>query len=206
MIYLTNVIDRYHRGWLKPFSDNNLFFLPYLTRAERIEFNINYEKIKIIEGNFKDYIIKVPYLIKNKRYFYSYFTDEKIEFKKNIIFLNKKNKTMILGKKIYKVEINYDFKKGDYLIDFPIRKNFLNKKYLDENKNGSRFADSWFPLIRKDEFNTFRFLHYGIFSKGCVSFRFDANKGKDWSYIFIKLMNSRILINDNYYLAKMVVF
>lgn len=200
--YLTNVIDRYHRGWLTFAAGGNQVSIPYLTRVKRIKSTDNFELVEILEGKFANQKVEIPFLQKTGNDAYSYFTDAEIGFKRLDITINRKKGILTLGKNHYVVELSKECENGIYLIGFPIKKRILNKSYSDEERGGSRFYDSWFPLVRKDEFNMSRFLHYGTYSEGCMTVSHHGNKGKDWSDIFAKLMHSRI---DNHYLAQVEV-
>jgi len=201
--YLTNVIDRYHRGWLTFVVNGDQISIPYLTRVKMVESTDNFELVEILEGKFANQKVEVPFLQKTGNDAYSYFTDTKIDFKRLDITINRRKGILTLGKNQYVVELSEKCKNGTYLIGFPIKKRIINKNYSDEDRGGTRFYDSWFPLIKKDEFNMSRFLHYGTFSEGCLTVSHLGNKGKDWSDIFSILMHSRI--NDDY-LAQIKVY
>lgn len=82
-----------------------------------------------------------------------------------------------------------------YRIMIPFYKHTkIPKIYLDESKNGSRFAETWFQLNSVKCEVTDSFIHFGTYSKGCITI--PKSKGKyaetNWNKIYSVLMNSRI--------------
>lgn len=190
--YLTNVMDRYHGGWLKFEEGGDQILIPYLTRVKKIKTTEDFEVIEVLEGKMAKQELSVPFLHKLGNDTYSYFTDEKIKFTKLHMSVNKKSEILTLNDKHYHIKLSDECKKGTYYIGFPIKKNIKNMEYPDETRGGSRFFDSWFPLIKKDEFNLSRFLHYGSYSEGCMTVSHRESGGKSWSDIFVEIMHSRV--------------
>src|SRR5581483_2221683 len=75
-----------------------------------------------------------------------------------------------------------------YLILNPDRRHSENvvESYVSEVNGGSRFAETWFPLV-KGEFE-FKYLHYGSFSKGCVT----VLSGSGWKDVYLYVISSRM--------------
>lgn len=202
MHYLTRVVDRNYNGWLEIEKETKKILLPYSTKVSIIKSDTNGEWVKIMEGDKKYELFKVPFLAQSPNSHYSFFTDEKINFSMQTIHINIKDKTLNLDGKLYDIEINKNFNIGRYYLKFPIRKQDTKFAYLDETKGGSRFSDSWFPLISKNELDFSKYLHYGTYSRGCITVKHIIGKKTVWSEIFFKIMHSRI--NDNY-LARVIV-
>lgn len=201
--YLTHVVDRYHKGWLEAFlGSGDKVSIPYSTQAVILRKAKNYQNIKVLEGGMKNHKLMVPYLRKLGREVYSFFSDDKITFSKLHIIVNSETGTLLSDKKSYPVILSDGFGKGIYYVKFPIRRNKENALYSDETKGGSRFFDTWFPLIKKGEFNLSRFLHFGSFSKGCITVKYSLERKSYWSELFFKIMHSRI---DDNYLARIEV-
>lgn len=201
--YLTHVVDRYHRGWLEAvLGSGNKVSIPYSTRVVILRKAGNYQDIKVLEGEMKNQKLTVPYLRKLGQEVYSFFSDDNVIFSKLNIIVNSKASTLLLNNKSYSVLLGDGFEKGIYYVKFPVRRNKDSALYSDEVKGGSRFFDTWFPLIRKGEFNLSRFFHFGSFSKGCITVKYNPEKKGYWSELFFKLMHSRI---DDNYLARIEV-
>jgi hypothetical protein len=202
MHYLTEVMDRNHRGWLKIKDGPDTILLPYSTRVSIVNKNINSETIKIEESDRKGQVIKVPFLLKSTHGHYSFFSKKGIRFSRRIIHVKRKDNVFIMDGKRYAIEISDNCKDGTYFLKFPIRKFNTKGIYLDETKGGSRFADTWFPLVSRDTLDQSRFLHYGTYSEGCITVKHIINMGSVWSDIFSQVMLSRI---DDIYLAEIDV-
>lgn len=201
--YLTEVVDRYRSGWLKINQNNgDKVLLPYSTKVLILKPIKDGELIKVLEGESKNLIVAVPYLIQSSQGHFSFFSKKGIKFSKTKIYVNKKTGRLILDKKHYPVSLDKSCTKGKYFVRFPVERRTPAKDYQNEEEGGSRFANSWFPLIKKNEFNFSRFLHYGSYSKGCVTVKHNPDKESCWPEIFFGLMRSRI---NSTYLATLVV-
>lgn len=202
LLYLTEVLDSQNKGWLvvqniygKDFS------LPYLSQVKENKSgdfyittgpNIN----NILEGKkFRNLYSK---------YFSSYADVVSNNFDKVILSIS--HRTITVGGLVVKIEfLENSFTKGEYFILHPIKtlKN-INKKYFDEKIGGSRFAETWFPVISDKEKYPASYLHFGTISSGCivVPYRFSDSSDPVWSEIFKKLMSK---INDSILLCNMKV-
>lgn len=201
--YLTRVVDRLHSGWLKvELGSGDEISIPYSTKVNVLKTTNKFEFVEILEGKMAKHELAVPFLRKLRCDTYSYFTDERVMFSKLNMRVDRKASVLLLDNKRYRIKLSDDCKNGTYYVGFPIKKKIINKDYSDELHGGSRFFDTWFPLIRKDEFNISRFLHYGSYSEGCITVSHHGSGGKSWSEIFFKIMHSRI---NNAYLALLEV-
>lgn len=183
-----NVTDKVLCGWL-PVEDNkgNTFEIFYSTEVKPIKNSLKFE---IIEGFHKGKIVHINFKAIRLKLFTSYFgkipTREKcfigLELKsKTLSFSDEKGRHEVI------VQAN-NLEPGTYLIAFPDRRHSdkISKEYLSEPDGGSRFAETWFPIV-KDKFE-FKYLHYGRFSNGCATV---ISSGNEWAVLYNHIVTSR---------------
>lgn len=189
---VSNVLDTRLKGWLPVIDrDKNKFQILYSTKIEFIK-KTNIFLIK--EGQFKDAMAEIDFKNISPRLFKNYFTDT-FKIKDNCeLFLSLKDQILFykLNEKSF-VEIYVhalELEPGIYKILLPKTK-FKGQKttrYIEEDMGGSRFAETWFPII-KDKFEE-RYLHFGTYSLGCITIV--AGQTSKWNELFIFLLQSRM--------------
>jgi len=191
--YLNKVRDGYSKGWLKVrLSHNKEVFLPYGLLVEKVDSSNQTETIKILEGPYEGAIAPIPFLRDRESYF-SLFKKSK---NKSIV-LETKDKHLLLNKKVFPVVFDDSIKIGDYFLylpDYP-HNHVATKKYENEAKGGSRFASTWFRLVKDGDslFQSSSYLHFGTFSEGCITFPFFEKIGvSSWNELILALSLSRL--------------
>ncbi|OGM76132.1 hypothetical protein A2210_02885 [Candidatus Woesebacteria bacterium RIFOXYA1_FULL_40_18] len=194
--FISKILDRFHRGWLTSFSlAGQRTELPYSTKVVLIKNLKDGQLIRVEENNIRGEIVKIPFLFSNFGQHQSYLSKNKINYSKLRLKLRKKDGLLLLGDKKYRCVVDENITNGDYLIKFPLPKLNLDPKLTNETSGGSRFANTWFPITRRDDRSMGRFLHFGSFSKGCITVRFDEDMNSIWSEIYLKIILARM--NNN---------
>lgn len=191
--YLDKVRDGYNKGWLKiKLFNNSEAFLPYGLLVEKIDFTNQSEVVKIFEGVYEGAIVTVPFL-KDNESFFSLLTKHKT----GSIILDTKDKHLVLNEKVFPVIFDDSIKIGNYFLyspDFP-HKHVATSKYQNEAKGGSRFASTWFKLVKDEDslFQSNSYLHFGTYSEGCITFPFwEKNRASNWNELVLALSLSRL--------------
>jgi len=198
---ISNVLDKNLKGWL-PVKDfeSNRFELPYTT--EVIVGN-RLNSLEVTEGPYRSKSVYIDSENISPRFFSEYL-DQPVVHSDCLI-------TVILDRQIltYRdrqrglVELAIkaeDIKTGYYSILVPDRrhKEKTLPRYLMEAVGGSRFAETWFPIMKKNF--EFRYLHFGSFSRGCITVL--LNQTNDWNSLYFYLISSR---NNNQELGKLKI-
>lgn len=201
--FITEVLDSEHKGWVEVKIDDLIFRkLPYSTKVELLEETSKYQRIKILDGYFKDHYALLPYQIKKNNTTYSYLSS-KLIYNPNLILKLKANTLLIGGVEMKVIFDLNNIKKGIYNIKFPILTTKKMNNYFLEMKGGSRFAESWFPITIADELYIERYIHFGTYSYGCVTVKYDPTIiPGPWQLLFITLMTSR---KSNNVLANLII-
>lgn len=113
-----------------------------------------------------------------------------------------KNKNeMIFNNHSYSV-VSSGLSDREMLVGLPDYPHFskIPSKYLNEAKNGSRFATTWFPLFTTDGRFCDQYLHFGTYSEGCLTFN---GSGQEWEFLYFSLLTNRL--NRTEYLAKVKI-
>lgn len=192
-------LDPYHKGWVKVIVENEgEVELSFSTRVKLIMPYESYEKIVILEGYYKNCVGQLAYVTRNRNSSYSYLT-RGLRLNRNLKVKLIGNK-LVINKKSWEVTVDYtSLKKGKYIIGFPVKTvKKINPSYLDENKGGSRFAETWFPITTHNEVFIEKFIHFGYLSAGCVTVKYNTSniKSNSWNLIFMKLITSRKVGNS----------
>lgn len=210
MFYIvTNVLDTISKGWVDiEFEDSSKAKICYATKVRLIRRDLKYEYISILEGRYTDMRGKIGYKIPGDKNKLSYLTKNQISRKPtNLILDAKKSLLKIDSVGEFKIVSDKDIlAKGRYYIkipDYP-HTDKISKEYLDENQGGSRFSETWFGIESKTLNVSDSYLHYGKFSKGCLTvlFKDKKNETKIWNKIYLYLMNSRF---NNHLIGKLLV-
>jgi hypothetical protein len=191
--FIKNVIDPIHCGWVDCLSnENEKIVLPYTTKVEHISSSNEFETIRIMEGNYKNKIVDIPFLSKNDDSNYSYLVN-KINITHSIPLILDSSQ-LILGNRIIDVIVEKNaFDKKQYFVKFPVKSNrILPKIYFDERHGGSRFSRSWFPILADGEFYPEKYLHFGTYSKGCITVKYLSNQNNLWNDLYFNIVNSRL--------------
>lgn len=185
---IVNVLDKSLRGWL-PVTDinNNKLEIFYTTKIKPIGKN----QFEILEGYYKSRIINVDYSRIYPRLFTSYTDKLSLKQEQCFIFVEQKNNRLIYKNNEIFNEIPVvanNIQHGIYSILFPYRRHTdkVSLDYLNEHKSGSRFAETWFPIM-KSKFE-FQYIHFGKYSNGCVTF---IGSGEEWSKLYKYIISSR---------------
>lgn len=204
IFYVEDVLDRKHSGWLEGLtSDEIATTLCYKTKVSLLSESKNNQIIKVEEGGHKDAVLTIPFKYQDKDAAVSYLSRNR-ENRKFSLVLNKNKKTLeIKTIGLFPVEVSPDIAEGIYTLQIPIRpiKKTFNPDYYDESIGGSRFVQTWFRLIPKKGVLNDIFLHYGSYSKGCITV-INSKEFPVWNKIYLTLMQSRL---DDKYLASLLV-
>lgn len=194
VFFIGKNLDPLHRGWVRVTVENEgEVELSFSTQVELLESKQNYQKILILEGYYKNCIAQLPYLVRKGDSSYSCLTQPlrlnnklKLRVKGNYLTTNRKSSKIIVD--------CASLRKGVYRIGFPIKiTKKINPVYLSEEKGGSRFAETWFPLITDNEIFVEKFIHFGSVSEGCVTIKYtpQLHTVNSWNQIYMKLITSR---------------
>lgn len=188
--HIKNILDKTYRGWINIPGKEFEYFLCYNTKVYLLSREKEFEIIKIINEPFKNAIIKLPYKIKEKYNFVSFLEKKSNDNGNNFYSVRydcNKNELSIPGLiKLATVYNKNPLPSGIYNIlipKFPHTKK-CKKIYLDENNNGTRFAETWFQ-IDYDKRNNF--IHFGKISDGCITVN---DSGSNWTKFYMFLMNN----------------
>lgn len=198
LFYVDDVLDRQHVGWLEGLTEDEILVpLCYKTEVILIGENKKGQIIKVNEGGHKGATLTIPYKYRDSDALVSFLSKSS---SRNKTSLNLNTKTKILNfKKVwfFPVEISPNVKHGEYKLQIPIRpiKKIFNPDYFDEKIGGSRFVETWFRLIPTEGILEDTFLHYGSFSKGCITV-LNNKELSVWNKIYLTLTQSRL--NDMY--------
>jgi len=196
--YIDDVLDRQHCGWLEGLTEDEIPVpLCYKTRVILLDEGKRGQTIKVKEGTHKGTILTIPYKYQDRDAVISFLSKSR-SIKKTSLNLNTKTKILYI-KNIgsFPVKISSSIKLGTYSLQIPIRpiKKIFNPDYFDEKNGGSRFVQTWFRLIPTEGILEDIFLHYGSFSKGCITV-LSNKKLSVWNKIYLALTQSRV--NDAY--------
>lgn len=189
-----NVLDKSLRGWLPVTSNNGKKYEIFYSTAVQCEIPKKLKEFKIIEGFHKLDNVSIDFQKINPRLFVNYVSKGKIgEQSLCLIFVDLEANKLIYNSLGMLHELNIqanNLKPGKYLILFPDRRHTdkISIDYLNESNLGSRFAETWFPLV-KGRFE-FQYLHYGSYSNGCVTVISD---GKEWTNLYSYIIKSRYI-------------
>ena len=189
-VRVSNILNKNLMGWLPVIDENNKSLeIPYFTLLQQID---NSSRYLIKEGFGKDKFIKIDYDKIHPRLFGKYETEETNINEKCLILVSLKEKLLFYELNGV-IEQNYvdvnDIKTGVYGIYLP-NKRFggnITNNYISEENGGTRFAQTWFPI--KDKVFEERYIHYGSYSRGCVTVSSDTSA---WNKLYIHLMKSRM--------------
>lgn len=191
--YLDKVRDGYSKGWLKVrLSQNKEVFLPYGLLVEKIDFSNQTETVRILEGAYKDAVVPIPF-VRDRESYFSLFEKSKNES----IVLETKSNHLLLSKKVFPVVFDDSIKAGNYslyLPDYP-HNHVATYKYQNEVKGGSRFASTWFRIVKDGDslFQSSSYLHFGTYSEGCITFPFFEKSGtSSWNKFVLSLSLLRL--------------
>lgn len=201
--FITEVLDMEHKGWVEVEIDNSIFRkLPYSTKVELLEEASKYQRIKILDGYYKNHHALLPYQVKKKNSTCSYLSS-KLIYNSNLILKLKANTLLIGDIKMKVISDLSNIKKGVYNIKFPILTTKKMDNYFLEKSGGSRFASTWFPITQADELYIEKYIHFGTYSHGCVTVKYDPTIiPGPWQLLFITLMTSR---KSNNVLASLII-
>ena len=71
----------------------------------------------------------------------------------------------------------------------------VSPDYINEKLGGSRFSETWFQFVPSHDQNMYSsesYIHFGKFSKGCITYLFRSNTKSDWETLYMKLITSRL--------------
>ncbi|MCL4199712.1 hypothetical protein KJZ67_00025 [Patescibacteria group bacterium] len=185
-----NVLDKALRGWLPVVDDEGENFeICYGTAVNHTE-NIN--KYTITEGFHKNKTVRIDYNKIIPQFFNEYVGNIDINANKCFVVVDLSSNKLIYSDAYGLHELNVqanNLSVGDYSIICPDRRhdNKISKEYLSEYGIGTRFAETWFPII-KEKFE-FRYLHFGSYSNGCVTV---IGNGQQWTALYKYVITSRL--------------
>jgi hypothetical protein len=190
--YLDKVRDGYNKGWLKIKLSHKEVFLPYGLLVEKIHSSNQTETIKILEGAYEGAVAPIPF-VRNRESYFSLFKKPKTES----IVLETKSNHLLINKRVFPVVLDGSIKTGGYFLylpDYP-HNHVATNKYQNEAKGGSRFASTWFRLVKDMDslFESSFYLHFGTYSEGCVTFPFFQKSGSSsWNELVLALSLLRL--------------
>lgn len=195
IFYISKILDQTHRGWIKAdIEGENEVFLPYLTKVKLIEECEDYEKVKILNGKYSNKIARLTSLLDSKNGYYSSLEEivKKKKYKNNIMVDLKKQKLIFNKNEIDIVADPSKFDTKEYSILYPIKSHKNVFSYLNEDKGGSRFAETWFPIQSINKEPTCQYLHFGKISDGCLTIKIDGScrAQRSWNTLFLSLLKS----------------
>jgi len=143
---ITNLLDRSNRGWIKASEEDKSFYIPYGTQIELLR-NGGY---RINEGINQEKIVYIDFESIKPKLFTSYLSSElksKPAVKMSLIQSQQKI-YLPTTYKFYSV-VSINLPNGTYKIMLPDHKHTdrMSADYYNEHRGGSRFCESWFPLV-----------------------------------------------------------
>jgi hypothetical protein len=184
---VSNILDKSLRGWLPVMDDSdNRFELFYSTRVKPLNSSGG---LLILEGYRKSRAVSIDEQQIKAKLFSVYINKTKVKDEKCVVAVDLKTSKLLFrvngSLKVINIRVN-NLAPGNYTIQFPYSRHSdnVNPSYLSERHGGSRFAETWFPLV-KDKFE-FKYLHFGQYSKGCVTV---IDPG--WSDLYQYIITSR---------------
>lgn len=197
MYFIDKILDPTLRGWIKVLKQNSKeVFICYGTRAELLETKIFYQVILIKEGIYKGQEVRIPYKRRSNSYKISYLSELTKPQGPAELFLDITKSILYsphLGK--FKVVIKNDIQYGLYYLQLPDypHSNRIGNEYLDEKRGGSRFSETWFKIIPRNNEESEIYLHFGKYSEGCITVLYDSkSKVQMWNKIYLYLMSLRL--------------
>lgn len=192
--FLTEVLDSARNGWLSIKKGEEKIELPFSTKLFLIKRGEESEIAKVLEGNYRNCVVYIPYMIKNSKIKYSYLSSKSLHIPKADLMIKSNylfSKNADLKIKVIKDSLD----PGIYRIKFPVKrqKKEINQIYFNETKGGSRFAETWFPILKEEDFFMQRYIHFGTYSKGCVTISYQPKNSfsDDWRQLYMYLIRSR---------------
>lgn len=188
-----DVLDAGRKGWLKLNSYEGYdIYLPYTTQVRILESNEHFQKIKVLEGEWEGSTVSIPYKHMDTRYTIQYI--DKFLFKKGLRLMLDLDKKVLLVEGIGAINVAVDkrfLKKGCYEIRLPhVPVTRIPRKYLYESQGGSRFAESWFQIVPKSDLAKDIYIHFGTYSKGCITVLKNQDKSV-WTELYLHLLAHR---------------
>ncbi|KKP66101.1 MAG: hypothetical protein UR68_C0032G0013 [Candidatus Roizmanbacteria bacterium GW2011_GWA2_35_19] len=201
---INDVLDREHSGWLNGLTEDEIKTpLCYKTKVSLNNKNPNGEIIRVEEGIHKEKILTLPYKYKDKKTNISYLSTELPASKISLKLFRNKKILFVENVGKFNVEVDKKIVKGKYNLLIPERPilKILNPEYFSEKIGGSRFVETWFRMISEKGKQEDIFLHYGSYSKGCVTV-LNNRSFSVWNKIYLTLMSCRL---NNKYLAALLI-
>lgn len=194
--YLTEVQDLQHKGWLVVREGDLILHIPFGARFNRLEQRSRTERVELLDGPHSGRVINLPYLRADKSGFYSYLKRElpfRYQARKAVFY--RKAKRLVIDE--YKVSVIYEgtLIAGSYEILSPVYKPLGDGHiYLNERRGGSRFAETWFPVVAKGKVYTQNFIHFGRMSEGCLTVQYNTTHeaANNWVDVYQRLITSRV--------------
>jgi len=184
---IVNNLDRKLRGWLPVKSITGKSYEIFYSTEIQLK---NSGKFLLREGFHEGDIVSIKESSLPYRLFQTYNGPLKVS-RKPFRAIVELSTSRILYEKDGKIVEYYvqaeNLQPGQYAILSPDRRRIdkATKKYISEGNGGSRFAETWFPLV-KHEFE-FQYLHYGTYSNGCIT----VTSGSGWTELYLLIMKSR---------------
>lgn len=179
---LSRVLDRSRSGWETFYlKDGTKIHLCYSTRLKLIE-----KTYEILEGKYRGQLVDIKDFSLLDDFSY-------LESIKSCTYVQKENLLILPDKTAIKtVKQSSLIPTGEYFIGLPIapERKLTKKLYMNEAKKGSRFASTWFPLIKSNGKTTHFYIHLGKFSNGCITVEFPLCSSK-WTDLFTYLLSHR---------------
>lgn len=190
-----NVLDKSSKGWLKVnVRGYGKAYLCYKTKI-KIKNNKNEKKqFEVLDGIFRGQEISFY----NKKDLSCLQPIKKTTSKPSSLYIDLAKSTLTInGLGSFKIVIEKkDIFPGKYEVLIPSNPHFKKTSinYIQEESGGSRFAETWFELLPTFKKREGQFLHFGIYSEGCITLPFEKkqNAGANWTAIYLKIIGSRI--------------
>ncbi len=181
---IANLLDRGNRGWIKVSEENKSFYVPCGTQIKLLSSG----SYRINEGIYQGKNVYIDLESIKPKLFTSYLSsglESKPAVKMSLIQSQQKIYLSSTYKFYSAVCINLP--NGTYKIMLPDHKHTdrMSIDYYNEHRGGSRFCETWFPLVSGNGF-TGQYLHFRTFSEGCVTVT------ENWNEIYLNLILSRL--------------
>ena len=189
---ISDVLDKKSKGWLKVESTTlGLGYLPYQTKVKVLGTENHKELVTILEGFFKGQEALCPFVSwDDTGDYWSFIKTNSTRTRAVKMICDSKNRVlMVNGLTKFSITLdNGELKKGRYLIHIPAYPHFKQSlgKYLDENRGGSRFAETWFKIVPVGGVHSGQFLHFGKYSQGCLTVL------ENWTELYSRLISRRL--------------